>query len=319
MELSQKDTPLKLFSLSSNRPLAEEISKHIGVELGKTSVSRFSDGEIMISIEESVRGCEVFVVQSTSDPVNETIMELLIMIDALKRASAKEINVVVPYYSYSRQDRKARSREPITAKLIANLIQQAGATRLISIDLHAPQVQGFFNIPVDPLQSIPIIGDYFNQKNLEEVVVIAPDHSSVTRARQLAETLKAPIAIVDRRGPRDQEYGVSNSNIIGEVKGKTTIIIDDIIDTGRRVTGASRSLVEHGAKEIYACCTHPVLSGLSIELLEQSKIKELVVTNTIFIPEEKKLPTITELSVAPLLSQAIMRVYENKSVSILFT
>ncbi|MEQ6378005.1 ribose-phosphate diphosphokinase [Bacillaceae bacterium S4-13-58] len=319
MELSQKGAPLKLFSLSSNRPLAEEISSHLGIELGKTSVSRFSDGEIMISIEESVRGCEVFVVQSTTDPVNETIMELLIMIDALKRASAKEINVVMPYYSYSRQDRKARPREPITAKLIANLIQKAGATRLISIDLHAPQIQGFFNIPVDTLQSIPIIGDYFKEKHLEDVVVIAPDHSSVTRARQLADSLKAPIAIVDRRGPRDQEHGTSISNIIGEVQGKTTIIIDDIIDTGRRVTGAARTLDEHGAKQIYACCTHPVLSGLSIDLLEKSAIKEVVVTNTIFIPEEKRLSKITQLSVASLLGQAISRIYENESVSTLFT
>src|SRR5690606_2938129 len=247
---------LKVFSLNSNRGLAEEIVKHLGVELGKSSVSRFSDGEIQINIEESIRGSEVFVIQSTSDPVNEHLMELLIMIDALKRASAATINIVMPYYGYARQDRKARAREPITAKLVANLLETAGATRVIAIDLHAPQIQGFFDIPVDQLMAVPILAKYFHEKQLSDVVVVSPDHGGVTRARRLADRLKTPIAIIDKRRPRPNVAEVMN--IIGDIEGKTAIIIDDIIDTAGTITLAADALIEKGAKEVYACCTHPV-------------------------------------------------------------
>lgn len=307
---------LKVFSLNSNRGLAEEIVKHLGVELGKSSVSRFSDGEIQINIEESIRGSEVFVIQSTSEPVNEHLMELLIMIDALKRASAATINIVMPYYGYARQDRKARAREPITAKLVANLLETAGATRVIAIDLHAPQIQGFFDIPVDQLMAVPILAKYFHEKQLSDVVVVSPDHGGVTRARRLADRLKTPIAIIDKRRPRPNVAEVMN--IIGDIEGKTAIIIDDIIDTAGTITLAAEALIEKGAKEVYACCTHPVLSGPAIERIEHSSIKELVVTNTIELPEEKKIDKITQLSIAPLLSEAIIRVYERQSVSTLF-
>jgi ribose-phosphate pyrophosphokinase len=310
------DSNLKLFTLNSNMKLAEEIAKVIGVELGKCSVSRFSDGEIQINIEESIRGCDVFVIQSTSAPVNEHLMELLIMIDALKRASAKTINIVMPYYGYARQDRKARSREPITAKLVANLLETAGASRVITLDLHAPQIQGFFDIPIDHLMGVPILADYFKNKDLQDIVIVSPDHGGVTRARRLADRLKAPIAIIDKRRPKPNVAEVMN--IVGQVEGKTAILIDDIIDTAGTITLAANALIENGAAEVYACCTHPVLSGPAIERIENSKIKELVVTNSIALPEEKKIGKIVELSVAPLIGEAIIRVYEMQSVSVLF-
>ncbi|WML55490.1 ribose-phosphate diphosphokinase [Neobacillus sp. PS3-12] len=311
------DPNLKVFTLNSNKPLAEEIAKVIGVELGKCSVTRFSDGEIQINIEESIRGCDVYVIQSTSSPVNENIMELLIMLDALKRASAKTINVVVPYYGYARQDRKARAREPITAKLVANLLETAGATRMITLDLHAPQIQGFFDIPTDQLMGVPILSDYFKGKQLNgDIVVVSPDHGGVTRARKMAERLKAPIAIIDKRRPRPNVAEVMN--IVGNIEGKIAILIDDIIDTAGTITLAANALVENGAKEVYACCTHPVLSGPAIERIQNSKIKELVITNTINLPEEKRMDKIVELSVAPLIGEAIIRVHEEQSVSTLF-
>lgn len=310
------DPNLKVFSLNSNNGLAEEIAKVIGVELGKCSVMRFSDGEIQINIEESIRGCDVFVIQSTSQPVNEHLMELLIMIDALKRASAKTINVVMPYYGYARQDRKARAREPITAKLVANLLETAGAYRVISLDLHAPQIQGFFDILIDHLMGVPILSDYFEKKDLKDIVIVSPDHGGVTRARKMADRLKAPIAIIDKRRPRPNVAEVMN--IVGNIEGKTAILIDDIIDTAGTITLAANALVENGAAEVYACCTHPVLSGPAIERIQNSKIKELVVTNSIALPEEKKIDKIVELSVAPLLAEAIIRVYEDQSVSTLF-
>ncbi|MBM7570417.1 ribose-phosphate diphosphokinase [Aquibacillus albus] len=312
------DSKLKVFSLSSNRPLAEEIAANIGIELGRCSLKKFSDGEIQINIEESVRGCDVFVIQSTSDPVNEHIMELLVMIDTLKRASVKTINVVIPYYGYARQDRKARAREPITAKLIADLIQVSGASRVISVDIHAPQAQGFFNIPVDQLVGIRILADYFKQKQLDDIVIVSPDHASVTRARQMADQLKAPIAIIDNRGPREQIPGESKVNVVGEIEGKTAILIDDIVDTATRITRGTNALMENGAREVYACCTHPVLSGPAIERISESPLMELVATNTIPLSEEKKLDKITQLTVAPLLSDAIIRVYEEQPVSPLF-
>ncbi|WML58224.1 ribose-phosphate diphosphokinase [Neobacillus sp. PS2-9] len=311
------DPNLKVFSLNSNVPLAREIAKVIGVELGKSSVTRFSDGEIQINIEESIRGCDVYVIQSTSSPVNENIMELLIMIDALKRASAKTINIVMPYYGYARQDRKARAREPITAKLFANLVETAGATRVICLDLHAPQIQGFFDIPIDHLMGVPILSEYFKTKDLSgDIVIVSPDHGGVTRARKMAERLKAPIAIIDKRRPRPNVAEVMN--IVGNIEGKVAILIDDIIDTAGTITLAANALVENGAAEVFACCTHPVLSGPAIERIENSKIKELVVTNSIALPEEKKSSKIINLSVAPLIGEAIIRVHEEQSVSTLF-
>ncbi|ABS20420.1 ribose-phosphate diphosphokinase [Bacillus cytotoxicus] len=316
MSTQYLNSNLKVFSLNSNKELAEQIAKHIGVELGKCSVDRFSDGEVQINIEESIRGCDVFIIQSTSFPVNEHIMELLIMIDALKRASAKTINIVIPYYGYARQDRKARSREPITSKLVANLLETAGATRVITLDLHAPQIQGFFDIPIDHLMGVPILSDYFESKGLKDIVIVSPDHGGVTRARKMADRLKAPIAIIDKRRPRPNVAEVMN--IIGNIEGKTAILIDDIIDTAGTITLAANALVENGASEVYACCTHPVLSGPAIERIENSNIKELVVTNSIVLPEEKKIDKVHELSVAPLIGEAIIRVYEEESVSVLF-
>src|SRR5690554_6258207 len=279
------DDSLKVFTLSSNRELAHEITDHIGIEMGKSSVSRFSDGEIQINVEESIRGCDIFIIQSTCSPANEHIMELLIMIDALKRASAKTINVVMPYYGYARQDRKARSREPITAKLIANLLETAGASRVIALDLHASQIQGFFDIPVDQLLAVPLLSDYFAEKEFADPVIVSPDHGGVVRARKMADRLKAPIAIVDKRRPRPNVAEVMN--IVGNIEGKTAILIDDIIDTAGTITLAANALMENGAKEVYACCTHPVLSGPAIERIKNSKIKELVVTNSIPLTPDK--------------------------------
>ncbi|HLR79514.1 MAG TPA: ribose-phosphate diphosphokinase [Bacillota bacterium] len=316
MPSTYQDRTLKVFSLNSNRKLAEEIANHIGTPLGKCTVSEFSDGEIQITIEESVRGNDVYVVQSACSPVNKHIMELLIMIDALKRASARSINIVMPYYGYARQDRKASAREPITAKLIANLLETAGADRVITLDLHAPQIQGFFDVPIDHLQGEPILSDYFKEKDLEDIVVVSPDHGGVTRARKMADRLKAPIGIIDKRRPRPNVAEVMN--IIGNIEGKTAILVDDIIDTAGTITLAASALIENGAKKVYACCTHPVLSGPAIERIQNSKISELVITNTIPIPEEKQIDKITQLSVAPLIGEAIIRVHELKSVSILF-
>ncbi len=318
MAYQYANSKLKLFSLNSNYPLAQEIAEIMGVELGKSSVKHFSDGEVQISIEESIRGCDVFIVQSTSAPVNEHLMELLIMIDAVKRASARTVNVVIPYYGYARQDRKAKAREPITAKLVANLLETAGATRVIVLDLHAPQIQGFFDILIDHLMAVPLLSDYFLTKNYspEELVVVSPDHGGVTRARKMAERLKAPIAIIDKRRPKPNVAEVMN--IVGNIEGKVCILIDDIIDTAGTITLGANALKENGAKEVYACCSHPVLSGPAIERIENSPIKELVVTNTIQLPDEKRSPKVKQLSVATLMAEAISRVYENKSVSTLF-
>ncbi|WP_214885814.1 MULTISPECIES: ribose-phosphate diphosphokinase [unclassified Exiguobacterium] len=309
---------IRLFSLNSNRPLAEEIAKEIGVPLSDCQVKRFSDGELYINIEESVRGDDVYVIQSTSSPVNETLMELLVMIDALKRASVRTINIVMPYYGYARQDRKARSREPITAKLVADLLTVAGATRVITMDLHAAQIQGFFNIPVDQLLGVPLISTYFETEEFQakDIVVVSPDHGGVTRARKLAERLKAPIAIIDKRRPKANIAEVMN--IVGSVEGKTAILIDDIIDTAGTITLAADAIVEAGAKEVYASCTHPVLSGPAMERIDNSSIKELVVLNTIDLTGRPCSSKIKQMSVAHLLGEAIMRVHEHKSVSTLF-
>ncbi|WP_125546614.1 ribose-phosphate diphosphokinase [Levilactobacillus lindianensis] len=311
------DPKLKIFALNSNKPLAEKIASEVGVELGKTSVDRFSDGEIRINIEQSVRGCHVYVIQSTSAPVNDNLMELLIMIDALRRASAATINVVIPYYGYARQDRKARSREPITAKLVANMLQTAGVTRVLALDLHAAQIQGFFDVPVDHLMGAPLLADYFLTNGLDkDAVVVSPDHGGVTRARALAEFLKAPIAIIDKRRPRANVAEIMN--IIGDVKGKRCIMIDDMIDTAGTITLGSRALMEAGATEVYASCTHPVLSGPAIERIEKSPIKKLVVTDSIQLTADKQIDKIQQISVGPLIGQAIKRINENRPVSPLF-
>ena len=313
-----KDPKLKIFSLSSNRPLAEKIAEAVGLELGKISISRFSDGEIKVNVEESIRGAHVYIVQSTSDPVNDNLMELLIMIDALRRASAKTINVVMPYYGYARQERKAQSREPITAKLVANMITIAGADRVLTLDLHAPQIQGFFDIPVDHLIGVPLLADHFLEKGLfgDDVVVVSPDHGGVVRARKLADFLKSPIAIIDKRRPRPNVSEVMN--IIGDVAGKQCIIIDDMIDTAGTITLAAAALLDKGADAVYACCTHAVLSGPAVERLDESEIKEVIVTDSIQEPEGRHLDKLQTISVGNLVGEAIKRIHENRSVSPLF-
>ena len=312
------DPNLKIFALSSNRPLAQKIADQVGVELGKVSVTHFSDGEIKINIDESIRGDHVYIVQSTSYPVNDNLMELLIMIDALRRASAKTINVVLPYYGYARQDRKAQSREPITAKLVANMITQAGADRVLTLDLHAAQIQGFFDIPVDHLLGAPLLANYFLENNFKDkdIVVVSPDHGGVTRARKLAEFLHAPIAIIEKRRPKANVAEVMN--IIGDVKGKVAVLIDDMIDTAGTITLAAQAIQDAGALEVYACCTHPVLSGPALDRLNASVIKEVVVTDSIQVPEEKTGGKIVQVSVDQLMAEAIKRIHENRSVSPLF-
>lgn len=308
---------LKVFCGNANRNLAGEIVEYLNVHLGKAEVKRFSDGEIAIAIDESVRGADVFVVQPTCNPTNDNIMELLIMIDALRRASAYRITPVIPYYGYARQERKSKARDPITAKLMANLITTAGADRVVTMDLHAPAIQGFFDIPVDHLPGVPILAEYFKSKGLDNVVVVSPDHGGVQRARNLAERIGAPLAIIDKRRPEANVAEIMN--IIGDIQGKQVIMIDDIIDTAGTITQGAQALMDRGATEVYACCTHPVLSGPAFERLEKSPIKEVVVTNTIPLDAEKIIPKIKTLSVAPLLGEAIQRIHEDLSVSKLFS
>jgi len=306
----------KIFSLSANRELAQEIADYVGIPLSKCTSNSFADGEVQINIEETVRGHHIFVVQPTQNPVNENLMELLVMIDALKRASAKTINVIVPYYGYSRQDRKARARQPITAKLVANLIEAAGATRVMTMDLHATQIQGFFDIPIDDFRAMPIIAKYFIDKNLQDIVVVSPDHGGATRARQLAEHLDAPIAIIDKRRPKPNVAEVMG--LIGEVKGKHAIIIDDMIDTAGTIQIAANALKDRGALSVYAACTHPILSGPAVDRIENSAIKELVTTNTINLPQEKRVDKIKQLSVGSLLAEGILHILNDEPVSDLF-
>lgn len=310
---------LKLFSLSSNHELAQKVAKEIGIELGKVSVGAHSDDETVVHIDESVRGDHVFILQSTSDPVNDNLMELLIMMDALRRASAASINIVLPYYGYARQDRKARAREPITSKLVANMLQIAGADRLITFDLHAPQIQGFFNIPVDHLMGSPLIAEYFRRQLVsagDDIVVVSPDHGGVGRARKLANFLKAPLAIIDKRRPRANVAEIMN--IIGDVQGKKCILIDDMIDTAGTITLAANALKELGATEVYASCTHAVLSGPAIDRINNSAITKLVVLDTIEMPEERQSEKIVQLSIAHLLADAIIRIHERRPLSPLF-
>jgi ribose-phosphate pyrophosphokinase len=308
---------LRLFTGNANPKLAADVAQELGIELGKGEVGRFSDGEIKIKIDESVRGMDVFIIQPTCHPVNENLMELLLLIDAFKRASARRITAVVPYYGYGRQEKKVRPREPISAKLVADLISVAGADRVLTVDLHADQIQGFFNCPVDQLTAVPILADYFNSMGLSngEVVVVSPDVGGVARARHFAELLGAPLAIIAKRRPEPNK--AEAMEIIGDVEGKTVIMVDDIVDTAGSLLKGAEALLERGAKKIFACCTHPVLSGEAVQRIENGPIEELVVTDTIPLGE-KNSHKIKVLSIAPLLAEAIARIHNEKSVSALF-
>lgn len=308
---------IKVFAGNSNVEVAEEIAACMGKKLGDAVVGVFSDGEISVDINETVRGADIYIVQSTCEPVNNNLMELLIMIDAMKRASAGRITAVMPYYGYARQDRKTKARDPITAKLVANLITSAGANRVLSMDLHASQIQGYFDIPVDHLLGVPILGKYFHDLELEDVVVVSPDIGSVTRARNFAHILNVPIAIIDKRRPKANVSEIMN--VIGDIRDKNVILVDDMIDTAGTITNGANALRDMGAKKVFACATHPVLSGNAINRIKDSAIEELVVLNTIPLKDEKKLDKIKVLSIAPIFAEAITRIYSNHSVSKLFT
>ncbi len=308
---------IKFFSGNSNKPLATEIAAHLGVELGNINVKSFSDGEICVDIKDSVRCREVYVVQSTSYPGNYNLMELLIILDALKRASAQSITAVIPYYGYARQDRKVAPRSPITAKLVADLIATAGATRVVCMDLHAGQIQGFFDTPVDNLFATPVLLDHIRSRFDENVVIVSPDAGGVERTRAFAKRLGASIAIIDKRrsGPNVSEV----MHVVGDVEGKTAILLDDMIDTAGTITQAATALVGFGAKDVYACCTHPVLSGPAISRLEDSPIKEVVVTNTIPLNDAgRACGKLKVASIGPLLAEAIKRIHSGGSISSLF-
>ncbi len=308
---------LKLFTGNANPALAQEICAYLGIRLGEATVSSFSDGEVRVKIEENVRGADVFVVQSCCAPVNDSIMELLIMIDALKRSSASRITAVIPYFGYARQDRKDQPRVPISAKLVADLITTAGADRVLTMDLHAGQIQGFFNIPVDHLYATPVLLEYINKRGVADLVVVSPDAGGVERARAFAKRLQANLAIIDKRreGPNQTQI----MNIIGDVEGKSALLLDDMIDTAGTIVQGAQACAEKGAREVWAACTHPVLSGPALDRLQQSCLREIVVTNTIPLKEKERLcPKLHLLSVAPLLGEAITRIHEEESVSSLF-
>jgi len=306
----------KLFAGNSHRELAEEIASILNKPLGDCVVKTFSDGEVCVDLKESVRGVDCYIIQSTCDPVNNNLMELLIMIDAMKRASAGRINAVIPYYGYARQDRKARARDPITAKLVADMLVAAGADRVVTMDLHASQIQGYFNIPVDHMLGMPIYRNFFKDQNIEDLVIVSPDHGSVPRARKMAEPLNCPIAIVDKRRPEPNKSEIMN--IIGNIEGKNCILVDDMIDTAGTITNAANALKELGAKSVKACATHGILSGPAKERIEASAIEELVLLNTVPLAEERKLDKMTFLSVAPLFAETITKIHTNGCVSELF-
>jgi len=315
--VSQAHGDIKIFSGNSNKALAEAICKHLDLELGKLDVGRFSDGESSIYIKETVRGCDVFVVQSTCYPVNDNLMDLLIIIDALKRASAGRITAVIPYFGYARQDRKSRARDPISAKLVADILQSAGANRVLTMDLHSSQLQGFFNIPVDNLMGMPVLANYFRKRGLpEDLIIVSPDMGSVTRSRALATKFNVPMAIIDKRRPKANVMEVMN--VIGDVENKTCLMIDDLVDTAGTICQGAEALYNHGAKEVIACCSHAVLSGPAIQRLEQSRLSQLVVLDTIALPEEKRLPKIKVVSIADMFAEAIERVYTDRPVSKLY-
>lgn len=307
-----------IFALTSNIEMAEEIVQNLGLELGKCEVKHFADGEIIVDILQSVRGKNVYVIQSTSPPVTERLMELLVFVDALKRASAKEINVVMGYYGYARQDRKAKAREPITARLVADLLETAGISRLITFDLHAPQIQGFFSCPVDDLSAIPLFARYLKGKLAgKNIVVVSPDHGGATRARKLATFLDATIAIIDKRRPQPNVTEVMN--IIGDVKGKTAVMVDDIIDTAGTIVTGANAIMEQGAEAVYAVCSHGVFSGKAKERLENSPLVEIITTNTIPLPDYMKSnDKMKVLSVAPMIAKAIEHIELGLALSIVY-
>ena len=314
MNIHGKD--IKIFAANSNKPLAEKIAAQLGLPLSKCDVGQFSDGEICVSIGETVRGSDVFIIQSTCTPVNDNLMELLIMIDALKRASAGRITAVIPYYGYARQDRKSKSRDPISARLVADLITAAGADRVLTMDLHAAQIQGFFDIPLDHLEGMPILSQYIERKELEDLVIVSPDLGSVNRARKIANRLDVPIAIIDKRRPKPNVSEIMN--IIGDIKDKNLLIIDDIIDTAGTLCNAANALKERGAKSVRACATHGILSGPAVDRIRDSALEELILLDTIPLEPEKKISKIKIETVAPIFAQAIQRIYADQSVSTLF-
>lgn len=310
---------IKIFTANSNPAFAEAIADKLGIKLGDAQVGKFSDGEIFVNINETVRGADVFIVQSTCSPVNDNLMELLIMIDAFKRASAGRITAVIPYFGYARQERKAKARDPISAKLCADIITTAGADRVLTMDLHASQIQGFFDIPVDHLLGAPVLANYYKEKfagKEAETVVVSPDLGSVTRARKFASKIDVPIAIVDKRRPKPNVSEVMN--IIGDIKDKNVILVDDMIDTAGTIVNGAKALKERGAKSVFACCSHGVLSGPAIERIQDSVIEELLVLDTVPLTPEKQIDKIKVLSVAPIFAEAIERIYEDVSVSPLF-
>ncbi|TJX67843.1 ribose-phosphate pyrophosphokinase [Soehngenia saccharolytica] len=307
---------IKVFTGNANKELAKKICEEMGAKLGDCEVSTFSDGELNVDIRETVRGADVFIIQPTCSPVNDNLMELLIMIDAVKRASAGRVNAVIPYYGYARQDRKTKAREPITAKLVANLIAVAGADRVVSMDLHAGQIQGYFDIPVDHLSGIPLLANYFKNMVDEDSVVVSPDLGGVTRARTFANILDLPIAIIEKRRPKANVSEVMN--VIGDIDGKNVILVDDIADTAGTLVKAASVLKDFGAKKVYGCATHGVLSGPAIERIHDSVIEKFVITDTIPLPELAKIDKIDIVSVAPLFAEAIKRINSNQSVSIIF-
>lgn len=317
--MDMEDTSkLKIFTGTAHPALAKEISDYIGVPLGKAICGRFNNGEIQVMINESVRGKDCFIIQPTGAPVNDNLMEMLIMVDALKRASARHITVVVPYYGYARQDRKTRGREPISAKLVADLMSAAGVTRVVTMDLHAGQIQGFFNVPVDHLMSASLLADYVKSKNLDNLTIVSPDLGGVTRARELADRVGAPIAIIEKRRPEPGVAKVMNIIGNGNVKDRNCFVVDDIVDTAGSLCEGAKALAEYGAKNVYAAVCHPVLTDPATERIRNSNIKELIVTNSLPIPKEKIQDKLTVLSIAPLLGEAILRIFHDASVSQLF-
>ena len=306
---------ITLLSGSSNPELAEKVSKELGIELTPVEIKNFNDGETYVRVEKSVRGSHVFIIQPTSPPVNDNLMELLILVDALKRASAKEITAVIPYYGYSRQDRKATSREPITAKLVASLIETAGVDRVVTFDLHVDQIQGFFNIPVDNLAAMPILAKSIIKKKLDNIVVVSPDVGGATRARRFAKVLDSEMAVIDKRRPAHGESEIMN--IIGEVEGKSVILIDDIIDTAGTISNAATAIKKKGAKEVYICATHLIMSKDAINKLENDDIKEIIVTDSISISREKRLNKIKIVSLAPFITELIKCIFEGEPMGVI--
>lgn len=308
---------ITVFSLSSSKKLAQDIASILGTKVGDCKVHHFADGEILCEIGESVRGKDVFIVQSTSNPVTENLMEILVLTDALKRASAREITAVIPYFGYARQDRKAKPRQPITSKLVADLLTTAGVNRVVTVDLHAAQIQGFFDIPVDEMQALPLLIKYFRKKKVQDLCVVSPDHGGATRARKMSEAFDCPIAIIDKRRPKPNVAEVMG--IIGNVEGKNCILIDDMIDTAGTITAGVDMLKQKGAKDVYIACTHGVLSGAAVERLSTCAAKEVVITNTIEIPQDKKFDKLVSVSVAGLLAHTIENIENDLPVSDVFT